>query len=979
MSTNTLMACGIPVPVMVDPVMGTRVFLFRWSEWCALSFCMTFLVAGVDPATGIKSGYMVAASQSISTMCGLIFPFCKSFETWLVFMTISFILWFGIFVALYRLRKNFAKIEKGKSAHSIELWDRARLAYKLMMTCCLAWSALVVAYFLAGAAAYYRPEGVPDSSLPIFQRECFNMLWEAIMDVILKNLYLDIVVQVHKAVFDDSERAERRLAELRLQMTAIWVSSSDTICVSVQGVGGSITTMVSPVYLRDFHGITNPKAIAFEVHEKHIRQNNFSRLQVRIVDEISFPELPISDSKIFQKWESDYFGLDALDLELDESSLTSLARMVWRAWNHKMGTNKSMNHRLLKVVDGTKVFTKCEANIRMLDYDSMLVVVRDISERTKLFEAEKKTVLETTARRKDAEANRFTRHEVKNGLLAAIELCESLNESTLARISPPDEHDAGLQRSSSGPFVKKSSEVGDNSSGNQQSISVYTKEIDETLKTILDTVLSEAMARDVIHGNYEPKLERIELEELLRTSDTIHDQFSLQADPSPMPSLHLDPQLLLFIHRNAVSNACKYGKINGRVTTKLRYDEATQLLQMDVLNLPGPEHDRLLKLGANAPAQVFAPGRRLHQKESSHSAGDGAWIMQKCAETLKGRVSIRFDYDMTKFSLVCPAKRFDLSVKSDQFKMPKNTWGVAIDDSKIQRKLLSRFLSLAGVPQSRQVVKGYTAEEIQSFDSFLVDLVEQHPTEYFLVVADENLDIAINGSSKITISGSKCIQRARQRLDPRLEARMLSLIRSANDSAEDIATYLSRAHGFIPKAPVRTSSVVDAIAPLWEQRFNDVTPTVESSLNCAAETDMRSEGPAISDFLSLVVQELQANLDAVDELCSEESIASLKDNWPFVWEKLHCLKGDLSSLFHTASITQAVTDINAMRGSDLPANFETRWAALRSRISDITSKIGDKNVQLDVEAASLGGGQKRSISESSCPSDTPTSKKPRYM
>lgn len=33
MSTNTLMACGIPVPVMVDPVMGTRVFLFRWSEW----------------------------------------------------------------------------------------------------------------------------------------------------------------------------------------------------------------------------------------------------------------------------------------------------------------------------------------------------------------------------------------------------------------------------------------------------------------------------------------------------------------------------------------------------------------------------------------------------------------------------------------------------------------------------------------------------------------------------------------------------------------------------------------------------------------------------------------------------------------------------------------------------------------------------------------------------------------------------------
>eukprot|EP00526_Cylindrotheca_closterium_P001973 CAMPEP_0113629296 /NCGR_PEP_ID=MMETSP0017_2-20120614/15204_1 /TAXON_ID=2856 /ORGANISM="Cylindrotheca closterium" /LENGTH=1088 /DNA_ID=CAMNT_0000539681 /DNA_START=116 /DNA_END=3382 /DNA_ORIENTATION=- /assembly_acc=CAM_ASM_000147 len=983
MTTNALMACGIPIPVMKDPILGTRVFLLRWCEWTPLSFCMTFVVAGVDPATGIKFGYMIGASQCLSTLCGLVLPFCKTFQSWLMIMVLCCTLWSAIFVALFRQKKNFSKMEKGCSAHSIELWDRAHLAYNLMLTCSIAWSSLVLMYFFAGASSHFKPEGVPDSALPIFQRSYFSQLWEATMDVILKNLYMDIIVQVHKVAFDDSERAERRLAELRQQMSAIWEKSSDAICVSVRGIGGSITTMVSPAYMREFHGISSlPKAIVFEVDEIDIRRKNYSNLQVRTVREINFPVLPTSGSKIFRKIDTGDLGLGTVEIDVDESLLASFAGMVGCAWNQKTGTS-SMNHRLLKIADGKKAFVKCEANICTLDNDAMLMVVRDISERTKLFEAEKKTILETTARKKDAEANRFTRHEVKNGLLAAIGLCESLKESTFAGDQLTIEHHDVTPRKRSSPpstsrsLVNMNSEANDRDHSHNQSIAMYTKELDKTLKTILDTILSEAMARDVIHGNYEPKLERVELEKLLHTPETMHDQFSLKVSPSPMPSLHLDPQLLLYIHRNALSNACKYGKVNGPVTTRLSYDESTKLLQMDVLNLPGPEHERLLKLGPSATTLVFAPGKRLHKKESSHSAGDGAWIMQKCAETLRGKVSIRFDSDMTVFSLVCPAKRFELSVKPEHFQIPKNAWGVAIDDSKIQRKLLSRFLSHAGVTESRQIVKGYTNEEIQSFDSFLVDLVQRNPNDYFLVVADENLDITENGTLKVTVSGSECIQKVRQRLDPILEARMLSLVRSANDSSQDVATYLSRAHGFVPKAPVRSSSVVEAIAPLWEQRFNCL-PTTASSSACAASPDLSPGGPGLSDFLSLVVNELQANLDAVDELCSEESDASLKDTWPLIWEKLHCLKGDLSSLFNTPSIEQAVVEINAMRGKELPVDFEIRWGCLRSLISDIASTIGGKKLQVDGETTLSGDGRKRSISES-CSSGDPKSKKLRSI
>ena len=43
-------------------------------------------------------------------------------------------------------------------------------------------------------------------------------------------------------------------------------------------------------------------------------------------------------------------------------------------------------------------------------------------------------------------------------------------------------------------------------------------------------------------------------------------------------------------------------------------------------------------------------------------------------------------------------------------------------------------------------------------------------------------------------------QAARERLSPAEESRLLVLIRSANDSADDVMSYLERAHGFLSKA-----------------------------------------------------------------------------------------------------------------------------------------------------------------------------------
>jgi len=74
--------------------------------------------------------------------------------------------------------------------------------------------------------------------------------------------------------------------------------------------------------------------------------------------------------------------------------------------------------------------------------------------------------------------------------------------------------------------------------------------------------------------------------------------------------------------------------------------------------------------------------------------------------------------------------------------------------------------------------------------------------DHILLIADENLDIVDEAAKRKTISGSHLVENIRHRLLPEQERRLFSLIRSANDSASDIAIYKSRAHGFLPKGMI---------------------------------------------------------------------------------------------------------------------------------------------------------------------------------
>jgi hypothetical protein len=93
-----------------------------------------------------------------------------------------------------------------------------------------------------------------------------------------------------------------------------------------------------------------------------------------------------------------------------------------------------------------------------------------------------------------------------------------------------------------------------------------------------------------------------------------------------------------------------------------------------------------------------------------------------------------------------------------------------------------------------------------------------------LVIADECLDSQDDESVLPALeraSGSCSIEALLKSLKASgaLADQVLALVRSANDSGEDVALYRSRAHGFLPKELVRRNDVLSVLEALWLKRF----------------------------------------------------------------------------------------------------------------------------------------------------------------
>ena len=826
----------LPTPVFDDQITGLRVYLVRWVEFIPLCFLMTFLLDNMDAPLSINDPpqrWSLAIILTLATACGGIFPFCRNLKEWLMVVTTAWCLFTSLFFKLYAQAKRYYSMKAelsrsaGVEARDDELFELARVSYTLTCICTITWTLLAACFTFVAAAQAWAPKG----SL-LAEPHLQNVMLSS-FDIMSKIWYLSGIIDAYDNFFDESARAVRRLEDLRNFMTAIWESSSDIIIFTGKKAN-RVHARISPAF---FRMIGSPSA---EQGRSSLILEIFPKTQTYYVFAIDLSKtVTWEKANAFRQTfnEKPRSIKDTSTKSLEDQNIAIMVEIAIKACGAYVGNGREssfLQDLPSKDHNDIKCLIHCEAKVADFEH-SCLIVLRNISDRIQRFEADKNLLRESTIRRKDAEANQFTRHEVKNGILAAIGILEHLRESTnndnVSRVTNLNDMESisngttpGLARRSSYPSMSVITTAGADN----------YDELESTLRDMLDTVVYEAMAREIIYGEYESRRERLNVPAVLASLQHGSSKlFPLTFEPIPFPNIFLDRQLLRYIFRNAVSNASRYGQPNGTVEAKARFDHAESKFIMEVINLPGPGHQDLVKLSREEVLRVFEPGIQLtitrsaaptHHAETTknESQGSGAWIMKLSAEALGGVCDIRFELKRTVFTFWCPSKACDRDEsKATQgarvFELPASVWGVAVDDSKVQRKLLGHFMKIAGIDTSRRVVLGENDDEITSFGERLKKLLLANPDDKFLVLVDENLDLS-DGMQK-TISGSLSVQKLREELDEETESRMLVLIRSANDSATDVETYKARAHGFMQKEPIKKGEVLDSIQPWWDARF----------------------------------------------------------------------------------------------------------------------------------------------------------------
>jgi signal transduction histidine kinase len=575
-------------------------------------------------------------------------------------MFLSFVFYWSIFYRLWYKRRDFILWKKvtnygaknsRPTVQQKETHARLQFGYHLLTICSICWTCLVVSYFVVMAGKRCLPEG------HFLHNDSTAMVADTLFDLTAKFFYCKVIIEVHGQIFDPQARTRRQLDELRRIMNDLWETSKDVICIlairtdSTNGITGNTTatTMLSPAFAEKVVGTDDhsgqdkmPETSVKDSADALMVEGSVDRVSGRLsnctvvkvpASNIPYPFAEVNDGVI-----------DSSEL-LHKEAVSIVSAICQLEYDGRRGDELVVHD--IQTIDDNSV-RRCELQLNSApDTQAIIAIARDVTERYKRHEAERRAHEETMARQQDAHnVNRFTRHEIKNGLLAGIEMCDAMRSTML-------ENPFAFKRK--GNPGENPSEAHGPDSDTVESPSTclarHLMDLEGTLHEILGTVLAEATARDVIHEAYKPQLEALDIrDELYKSigSAAAPTRFPVTVSPADMPKLKMDPQLLRYIHRNAISNAVKYGKRDGIIRTEVRYSSITRVFELDVINQPGRKHADLVAMGPAASRAVFRSRTRLHNSINDDnsegenelgnigrlSSGDGAWIMEKCAKTL---------------------------------------------------------------------------------------------------------------------------------------------------------------------------------------------------------------------------------------------------------------------------------------------------------------------------------------------------------
>ncbi|KAL7452366.1 hypothetical protein ACHAWC_004089, partial [Mediolabrus comicus] len=330
-------------------------------------------------------------------------------------------------------------------------------------------------------------------------------------------------------------------------------------------------------------------------------------------------------------------------------------------------------------------------------------------------------------------------------------------------------------------------------------------------------------------------------------------------------------------------------------------------------------------------------------KSPRQSSGSGALsVTKKIAQAFREEMFSSTNNEQEKENVVKEEdKNNDIAPDYSRFRIPTNTHAIAIDDSKIQRKLLSKFFEFAGIPEEKTTIVGDGHDEIMGFEDFVCNFIENHPEDFVFLLVDENLDVVDDNSVRSTISGSLCVENIRKRLPAKLERRMFALVRSANDSSSDIAIYSTRAHGFLPKAPIKRDKVLETLAPLWQGRFppSEYGETIGFNSN---DDILTAAVRAVDNDIACTPYDIAQQIEYIESLFTDgKHVSDIR----MIHEQMHGLKGDLLTLNSTVSVTFIIGHINLILVAQSPETMLERWKSVRDHVNDILNTL-NKNFRI---------------------------------
>ena len=399
---------AFPTPSVIDAVSGRQFVMIRWVEWVTLSFVMTFVVEAID-STSLRGPALCAASQFLSTFCGMLMPLAASLFWWKVIFCTSCLLFGYLFRRLWLKEALLRERRRTLPAGCLEL-RLAELSQTLFRQCVGIWMVFPLtfifnlclhnlvhapqAHALLGAGLDWSGLGRRAKAAPSPSGEIgtdYAMIIDCVVDMVSKLLYASAIEEAADAepVLVSQDRFDRVDERMRI----VWKDASDVILLSHRVGGGSHTVAA----------VASPSVSSLLDIEGD------------------------AQSRASESWQAGVqLNLHPFTAE-DELVACSLEMLVAQAWQ----LDRFLCHMTAPATPGARPHDSPPTpsphffEVRSSSSEfGRVIICRDVTARVLKEKLERE--VEDLMRLKDEEANDFTRHEVKNGVLAGLAQCDRL-------------------------------------------------------------------------------------------------------------------------------------------------------------------------------------------------------------------------------------------------------------------------------------------------------------------------------------------------------------------------------------------------------------------------------------------------------------------------------------------------------------------------------------------------------------------------